>query len=152
MPKNTNKKLELEFVRGIELLTNWAEKKKYKVSFDKKNRDEVDRIKREIKICSKQSLENQLFGLAHECGHVLIGFNSKNFRKKYPRNYEREIEENQSRQWTKVSLHQEIAEECEAWQKAEFLLNKFEITFDKNKFDKLAADCVFTYIRSAASK
>ena len=148
MPKKLSRG-QLKIKKGIEKLTNWAEKKGYEVSFEGNRVDEVRRIHKEINICTREPLDYQLFGLAHECGHVMIEHNLERFQKRYPRNYEYEIEGKKHRRWSKVSLHQEIAEECEAWQKAEELLERLAIKFDKDKFDKVAANCVFTYVNEA---
>lgn len=143
----TNQK---EIKNGINKLTNWAEKKGYNVFFESNCVDEVRRIQKEIYICSRQSPIMQLFGLAHECGHAAIENDLDKYKNRYSLNYKIKIEGKRSGQWSKAFIYQEIAEECEAWQKAEQLLNKLNIKFDKKKFDKLAADCVYTYIAAAS--
>lgn len=150
MPKKLSRN-QLKIKKGIDALTDWAINKGYEVHLEANRIDEVRRLHKEIYITTRQPLYMQLFGLAHECGHVMIEHNLERFKKRYPRNYEREMEGNKSRQWSKISLHQEIAEECEAWQKAEELMEKLGIKYDKDKFDRVAAECVFTYINQAAS-
>ena len=149
MPKKLSRSQQ-KIRKGIDALTEWAENKGYEVHLEANRIDEVRRLHKEIYISTRQPLYMQLFGLAHECGHVTIEHNLERYKKRYPRNYEREMEGKKNRQWSKISLHQELAEECEAWQKGEELLNKLNVKFDKEKFDKVAADCVFTYIKSAA--
>ena len=55
----------------------WAQTKGYNVNFHPNFEDEMDDSRKIININSRFKLEIQLYGLLHECGHLLIRNNKK---------------------------------------------------------------------------
>lgn len=134
---------------GLNKLQRWAESKGYYVDIFGNCEDYIDSNTKEIHICSRQTLENQLYGLVHECGHLLIHHNRESYKKNFPLNFQREIHGKKHTLRSKRGKVDEIAEEIEAWRRGKSLMKRLGIWYDEKKFDKLAADCVFTYVETA---
>ena len=112
--------------KSIEILTDWVEKTIY--------------------IHTRQGIENEVYSLLHECGHLLIFLDNKSFERSYPMYaYAATKRQEGTNKW-KVSV---IAEEYEAWKRGRKLATKLNIPVDKKKYDKAMTDAIMSYIRWA---
>lgn len=134
--------------KSFQKINDWVASKGFDIVKKLNVGDCVDWNEKIIVVNSKQSLENQLYSLLHECGHVMIGRNYKQFKKYYPMYaYSEDITERTKKtQKYKVSV---IAEEIEAWKRGLSLAKRLNIEVNKDNFDKIMAKCVMTYVKWA---
>ena len=132
--------------KSIEILTNWVEKKNHSVELQNQLPDQLSYEDRTIYIHTRQGIENQVYSLLHECGHLLIFLDNKSFERSYPMYaYAATKRQEGTNKW-KVSV---IAEEYEAWKRGRKLAAKLNIPVDKKKYDKAMTDAIMSYIKWA---
>ena len=104
-----------------------------------------------IYINAQEKVENQLFTLLHEAGHLLIFKGNKQFAKDYPMYAHADSVCNDGRvvrgKAYQVSL---VAEEIEAWRRGRRLAQRIGVRVNDDKYNKAMSDCVMSYIREAA--
>ena len=132
---------------GIEKLVEWANKKHVDVQFGYKMSDEYRPADSLITINTHYGLENRLYALLHECGHLLLTNNEKSYVKKYPSSarmwyYTRNRRIENSKKY-KVDV---ISEEIDAWRKGREIAKRLNIYVDDKNYYSLMTDCVYTYI------
>ena len=142
---------ERKLEKDIDKLVDWAQRQGYDVYMENTVNDVVNSTSKEIEISTRQNLENQLYSLAHECGHVLL-YNSKSYEHEFPHCY-KYLKRGRSRHMErrkryKVEL---IREETEAWRRGSSLLRRLNCFIDEEKISKLAAECVFSYMEEAVN-
>lgn len=113
----------------LESLVVWAYSKGFAVIFDKKGGDNICFLSKTIEIMEKRTLEEKLYILSHECGHILA--------KKKNNNHITE----------KQKMVERIVEEIEAWNRAQKLLERLKIPYDLNKFQEMKYDALDKYCR-----
>jgi len=101
----------------LENLVCWAESKGFSVFFEKDGGNDICFESKSIEIKSTKSLEEKIYILSHECGHILA-----NKKKKYNHPKSEKIER--------------IAEEISAWEKGEKILIKLNVPYDLNSFEE----------------
>ena len=113
----------------LESLVVWAYSKGFAVIFDKKGGDNICFSSKTIEIMELRSLEEKLYILSHECGHILAKKKINNF-----------VNEKQK-------MVERIIEEIEAWNRAEKLLQRLKIPFDLERFQQMKYDALDKYCR-----
>lgn len=135
----------------LERLMHWASCKGYSVEFSYNTENEVNLPYKEIKISTRLNLENRLYILLHECGHLLEYNNGgASYYKKYPLADKilkdaRFAQSNQGRVET-------IKEEISAWNTGERLADRLGIKMNKKRYRKYAANKIITYIDWASDR
>ena len=142
------------FLKDIKKVVNWIKTKGYDVEFSFANRDEIDIFEKEIRISSRSSIENQLYGLLHECGHLLINNNEKRYKKTYIMTNVIESRKTLHRGLFKSKQCQIdiIAEEIDAWRHGKNLAKRLKININNKSYNKEMAKHVFSYVRLAYKK
>ena len=132
---------------SLGVLEEWASKKGCHVDFDYCTRDEYRPADKLITISTRQGLENQLYSLLHECGHLLLANNELSYAKKYPSSaklwYKNSPKLAKSHKY-KVDV---VAEEIDAWRKGRELAERLDLYIDDEKYYSIMAKCVWSYIR-----
>ena len=103
-------------------------------------------------IRSRSPIEYRYYNLLHECGHILVSQDSKQWKKDMPM-YAQDPKVIRDGRRERGNLYKvsTIAEEIEAWKRGRRLAKKMEHHIDNKKYNKLMADCVFTYVEWAAA-
>jgi len=142
------------FLKDIKKVVNWARAKGYDVEFSFAHNDEIDTFEKEIRISSRFSIENQLYGLLHECGHLLLRSNEKRYEKTYLMTNEMDNRKTLHRGLFKSKQCQVdiIAEEIDAWRQGKRLAKRLKIIINDKSYNKEMAKYVFSYVRSAYKK
>tara|TARA_Y100000310_G_scaffold322305_1_gene381188 strand:+ start:282 stop:758 length:477 start_codon:yes stop_codon:yes gene_type:complete len=141
-----------DFQYHIERLVGWAAIHHCKVEFEHATEDRFEFEGRTIFINTQSSLENQLFTLLHECGHVLIHKSNKQFASDYPFYAHADSVYNSARivrsKAYQVSL---VAEEIEAWKRGKRLAKRLSMPIDIDKYNTVMTNCVTSYIIRSVS-
>ena len=141
---------EIEY--HIERLIGWAAIHHCEVEFEHATEDRFEFEGRTIYINTQATLENQLFTLLHECGHVLVHKSNKQFAADYPFYAFAENAYSNGRtvrsKAYQVSL---VAEEIEAWKRGKRLAKRLSIPIDIDKYNTVMTDCVTSYMISSIS-
>lgn len=97
-----------------------------------------------ITVCGRLSPERQLFNLAHECGHYLIGRPRPGGR--FDAGWH--VEGSGARRST---LHRVdvVDEELGAWARGLRLLQRLKVTVDMKRYNRVRAEYVRTYLKWA---
>ena len=96
--------------------------------------------------------ESRYYSLLHECGHILVAQRAAQWMKDVPMyaqdpQVQYDARRRRGKRY-KVSL---VAEELEAWKRGRRLSNKMKHYIDKDKYDKLMSECVYSYIEMVAT-
>jgi hypothetical protein len=122
------------------------------VEFEHATEDRFEFEGRTIYINTQSSIENQLFTLLHECGHVLVHKSNKQFAADYPYYAHADSAFNTARivrsKAYQVSL---VAEEIEAWKRGKRLAKRLAIPIDIDKYNTVMTNCVTSYIIRSVS-
>lgn len=133
--------------RSIDAVVDWAEERGIEVQFGRNLEDQYIAEDKLIQISTAQCPENRFYTLLHECGHHLIFKTRRNFVRDMPMYagfHAKDGRQERSKAY-RVSL---IAEEIDAWKRGRNLARRLNQTIDIKKYDKLMADCVYSYIKS----
>ncbi len=134
--------------KSIELLCDWAEQRGHAVEFQRELVDQLCYDDKTIYIQTRQGIENQLYSLLHECGHLLIYLGSEGFKKDYPMYAYAATKRQESTSKYKVSV---IAEEFEAWKRGRKLAERLNIPINKKKYDVAMTEAIMSYFRWAGN-
>ena len=134
----------MDWSHALECLEFWAKDRGYHGEFVKNGDDSLCYINKIIEINSSSSLENQVYRLLHECGHVLIIENSSviNFDK---------LRDQEFDQKTVYFKSLTVIEEAEAWKRGIQLARRLEIPVDYEKFESSMIKAISKYIRWACN-
>ena len=113
-------------------LVSWAESLGYEVIFCKDGGNNICFETNSIEICSSKKIDERIFILAHECGHIA----DKNSRIKL------NIPNSDLDKKKKIRLW----EEMNAWVEARKILIKLNIDVDESKFANYSSQCLTKYI------
>ena len=91
-------------------------------------------------------LENQIYSILHECGHLIIQ-NSACYEKRYKIQAEA-LEDGRKKHSLRWRIDY-LKEEFDAWDKGKQLAKKLGIEIDQEKYDKYAALWLKTYCQFA---
>lgn len=115
-------------------LVNWAESLGYEVVFDKNGGNNICFKTKTIEISSKTKVEERIYILSHECGHILT-------------NRERSLPHPKATSSDNKKTNR-LWEEMISWVNARSILTELEINFDEKKFSSYSAKCLANYIRA----
>ena len=148
LDKDLEKKL---FEAGMNILTEWLDKKGWTLNLDYLNQDEMLPSEKLVNINTRQGIEKQFYSLLHECGHLLIQSNWENYEKAYPAT---------AKMYAYATTHKQLArspkfkvdcisEELEAWRRGKKLADRLSLYYHEERYNDLTAKCVYTYIQWA---
>lgn len=138
------------FKLGIESAVEWAAKKGVGVEFDYCVQDEYRSADGLITISTRQGIENQLYSLLHECGHLALDKNPKLYSKRFPTSMKLAIKSNKALENSKKYKVDTMAEEIDAWRKGRELANRLDIYVNDEKYYNLQVECLYGYIQHLA--
>lgn len=117
----------------LDSLVVWADERGYVVSFEFRGSNDICFESKSIEINKSLPLEDQVFILSHECGHILAK------KKKFlPTESDNLLQFNIFR----------LREEYEAWDSAATILKNLEISFDKDRFQIFMSKSIKKYINA----
>jgi hypothetical protein len=134
--------------KSIEVLSDWAEERGYMVQFQNQLPDQICFDDKTIYIHTRQGIENQMYSLLHECGHLLVSISKKGFERVYPMYAYAATKRQEGTNKYKVSV---VAEEFEAWKRGLKLANRLNIPINKKKYDLAMTDAIMSYFRWAGN-
>lgn len=119
-------------------LVDWAEALGYEVFFDKAGGNNICFKTKTIEISSKVKMEERIYILSHECGHILT-----NKKRGLP--------------YVKVSSDDKkkinrLWEEMFSWIEARGILTDLQIDFNEKRFSVYAAKCLANYLYAFATE
>ena len=136
-------KRDLRFIPGIAAFIDWAKQQGYRVTFGRTSHGgEVDSESKTILISHQLSPENQVYNLAHECGHILIGDREKDQR--FGMGYNADDPNEKKTLVHKIDV---VDEEFEAWDWGRKLAGRLGIRIDKKQFHRARAKYIKTYMK-----
>ena len=138
------------FKLGIESAVEWAEKKGVTVEFDYCVQDEYRSADNLITVNTRQGIENQLYSLLHECGHLALDKNIKLYSKRFPTSMKLAIKSNKALERSKKYKVDVMAEEIDAWRKGRELANRLDIYVNDEKYYNIQTECLYSYIQHLA--
>ena len=144
---NFTKKL---FKLGIESVVEWAEKKGVSVEFDYCVQDEYRSADNLITVNTRQGIENQLYSLLHECGHLALDKNEKLYSKRFPTSMKLAIKSNKALERSKKYKVDVMAEEIDAWRKGREIANRLDVYVNDEKYYNIQTECLYSYIQHLA--
>lgn len=135
----------MNFKSYFDLLELWLYNKGYHVVLETDAQDCVYFNCKQVYINSRNHIEKRLYILLHECGHILIDSCRRDRIYSLSRNTEAVIGNRVSKK-RRVAV---ISEEVEAWKRGERLAKKLQIPVNEEKFDKIRADAIMSYVEWA---
>ena len=144
---NLKKKL---FKLGIHSAVEWAEKKGVSVEFDYCVQDEYRSADNLITVNTRQGIENQLYSLLHECGHLALDKNEKLYSKRFPTSMKLAIKSNKALERSKKYKVDVMAEEIDAWRKGREIANRLDVYVNDEKYYNIQTECLYSYIQHLA--
>jgi len=136
-------------IQNLKKVFSWLNNKGYEVIFHNDS-DSVIFSDRKIFIDKRSNLENQLYSILHECGHILQHQNKSIFNKSFKYQHVAENDKRKARSYAyRLSV---LEEEIDAWKRGKKLAKRLNIKLDEIKFEKYKAKYTMTYVNWAASK
>lgn len=126
--------------KSLKKIEEWLNKKGFSLVLMGNTFDWMDFYNKDVYISTRQSKENQLYGLLHECGHVLIQSSPK-----YENRYPVINKTNKKLRSTNNFKLEILKEEIEAWDRGKQLAKRLGIKINEKKFDKLSVKCLKSY-------
>ena len=137
------------YKESINIITQWAASKGYKV-FGKWEEDAFyDKDKEIVYSLRTKGQKNQMYSLLHECGHALA-FESKGYQNRFPTLSKQRFKTAKVNSRTNTFKVESILEEYDAWARGLSLAGRLGIEIDKEDYGRYASRNVMTYIRKAA--
>ena len=134
------------YKEAINLITQWAATKGYKV-FGKWEIDAFyDKEKEIVYSLRTKNPKNQMYSLLHECGHALA-FESKGYKDRFPTMAAKRFKTAKVNPRTNSFKVESILEEYDAWARGLALSERLGIEIDKEDYGKYASRYVMTYVR-----
>ncbi len=136
----------MSFLKSFELIESWLLEKEYDVLLETDGPDGVYFNCKQVVLNSRNHIEKRLYILLHECGHILIDNNSSD------RIFSLSQQTEAIMGGRKVSRKRRVAkltEEIEAWKRGESLARRLGIEIDEEKFDRVRADAIMSYVEWA---
>lgn len=138
--------IKLKYMNSFRIVESWLCEKGYEVLLETDGEDAVYFDCSQIVINSRNHIEKRLYILLHECGHILINNNSSS------RVFSLSHDTAAVMGSRKVSRKRRVAkltEEIEAWRRGEALSRRLGIKINEEKFDKIKADAIISYVEWA---
>tara|TARA_R100001198_G_C5189351_1_gene182645 strand:+ start:610 stop:1026 length:417 start_codon:yes stop_codon:yes gene_type:complete len=137
------------FKTYIEMITQWAATKGYKVVGKWEEDAFYDEQKEIVYSLHTRNPKNQVYSLLHECGHALA-FESKGYENRFPTMAKWRWKTAKVNPRTNTYRVESILEEYDAWSRGLALAERLGIEIDKEDYGKYASRNVMTYVRKAA--
>lgn len=128
--------------KSLKKIEEWLNKKGFSLVLMGNTFDWMDFYNKDVYISTRQSKENQLYGLLHECGHILIQSSPK-YENHYP--VINKTNKNKNLRLTNNFKLETLKEEIEAWDRGKKLAKRLGIKINEEKFDKLSVECLKSY-------
>ncbi len=138
------------FEIGIMSAVEWAESKGIHVEFGYCVQDEYRSVDNMITVNTRQGIENQLYSLLHECGHLALDKNAKLYSKRFPTSMKLAFKNNKAIERSKKYKVDVMSEEIDAWRKGKELANRLDIYIDEEKYYDVQTKCLYSYIQYLA--
>jgi hypothetical protein len=119
-------------------LVDWAESLGYEVFFDKAGGNNICFETKTIEISSKVKVEERIYILSHECGHILT-------------NKKRGLPYTKASSDDKKKINR-LWEEMFSWVEARKILTDLQISFNEKRFSAYAAKCLANYLYAFATE
>lgn len=119
-------------------LVDWAESLGYEVFFDKAGGNNICFETKTIEISSKVKVEERIYILSHECGHILT-------------NKKRGLPYTKASSDDKKKINR-LWEEMFSWVEARKILTDLQINFNEKRFSAYAAKCLANYLYAFATE
>lgn len=137
------------FKNCLKKITKWLKKKNYTIILHN-GIDSVCFTDKKVYIGQRSSMENQIYSLLHECGHILQHQKKSVFNKSFKYQHYAQEDKRKARSYAyRISV---LEEEIDAWKRGKKLAYKLKIDIDENKFEKYKAKYTMTYVNWAASQ
>ena len=133
------------FKECIEKLRLWLNRKGYSLFFETGIQDCVYYSSKEVFINSRNHPEKKLYTLLHECGHILIDSSGRDRL----HTLSQEVELSMGKKVNRKKRVAVLSEEIEAWKRGEALAKKLKIKINPDRFDKIRADAIISYVEWA---
>jgi len=139
---------DVAHINSLALIVGWCDSRGIEVDFSKQMGGMYFPEDKRIKVSGRLDPEKQVFVLLHECGHHLIGDKEKHER--FGMGYSRlSVDPTVTRTFRhKCDI---IDEEYEAWHRGVKLARRLKIKIDKERYDKVRAEMIKTYLVWALS-
>ena len=135
----------MTFKESFDILEYWLESKRYTLSLETGADDAVYYNCKHVVLNSRNHIEKRLYVLLHECGHVLIDNGKRDRLFSISKTTEAIMGKKESRK-RRVAV---LSEEVEAWKRGERLARRLGIDINYEKFDKISADAIISYVEWA---
>lgn len=136
----------LDYKESINVITQWAATKGYKVFGNWGEDAFYDKDKEIVYSLGTKNKKNQLYSLLHECGHALA-FESKGYKDRFPTMAKQRFKTAKVNPRTNTFKVESILEEYDAWSRGLALAQRLSIKIDKEDYGKYASRNVMTYVR-----
>jgi len=136
----------MDFNKSFEVVELWLLEKGYDVLLETSGEDAVYFGCNVVIINSRKHIEKRLYTLLHECGHILINNNNSSDR---VFSLSHDTDAVMGRKVSRKRRIAKLAEEIEAWKRGESLAKRLSIRIDEDKFDKMRADAIMSYVEWA---
>ena len=133
------------FESCIEIVESWLASKDYELLYETGAQDGIYYSIRQIILNSRNHAEKRLYVLLHECGHLLINSTKRDRVFALSRSTEA-VMGNKTTRKRRVAV---LSEEIEAWKRGERLAKRLGIDINEEKFDKIRADAIISYVEWA---
>lgn len=136
----------LDYKESINIITQWAATKGYKVLGNWGEDAFYDKDKEIVYSLGTKNKKNQLYSLLHECGHALA-FESKGYKDRFPTMAKQRFKTAKVNPRTNTFKVESILEEYDAWSRGLALAQRLGIKVDREDYGKYASRNVMTYVR-----
>ena len=134
------------FHEGFDRVVEWLDKRGYEVYIGTDVEDSVWYANKRIYINSRQHIQNRLYALLHECGHILVNDNrDRVYELSYQATGEGRVRPSKQK---RVAI---LAEEFEAWKRGERLADRLGIEINTEKYDQERTRAIMSYIEWAGA-
>ena len=141
---------EAAAAKGLEKLIAWAKKRGFEVRFGKDKKDYIFYSLKRITICSKPSLQSQMIGLLHECGHLLLINDKATYTRRFGRGWPVADKKDKRAKASATHRLQLFEEELEAWNRGEKLAQRLKLRVNPNLWAQWRAFCLKSYAEYVA--
>jgi hypothetical protein len=129
------------FHEDFDCIIIWLNKRGYKVYMGSDAQDSVQYGPKRIYLNSRQHIQNRLYALLHECGHILVNDNrDRVYKLSYQATGEGRVRPSKQK---RVAI---LAEEFEAWKRGERLAARLGVEINIEKYDQERTKAIMSYV------
>ena len=131
----------MSFHEDFDKVVVWLEGRGYSVYTGSDVQDSVWYCAKRVYINSRQHIQNRLYTLLHECGHILINDNrDRIYELSYQTSGEGRVRPSKQK---RVAV---LAEEFEAWRRGERLAARLGVEINPEKYDQERTKAIMSYV------